>query len=314
MNKKSLVSIIIPVYNREATLPRLFSSLKSIQYRPIEIIFVDNKSNDQSFILCKEFAKEQDVDFIIKTYTEQKQGACSCRNHGLKKSTGEYVYFFDSDDEISPEYITEMMNLVKQNTDMVCCPSCMFFPNGNSKKRDFYCSHRPSIQICTSFLATQGMFFRKSFLQKIGGWDERISRWNDWELGIRALIHSPNIQWTEKGYHKIHQHKNSISGSSFTHDYHSLKQCILIVEENLLKSQIPVRELNACKKALSGRAYILAANLYKEKENSNHQDAYILANRISQPLPFFHICAYLIYIYAKLGGRGAWKLFLTFIR
>jgi aminopeptidase-like protein len=217
---------------------------------------------------------------------------------------------------MSPDFCEEINNYISNNTkyDLIAFRTNIVLPNGKKYKRKSYFTTSVEDQIILSTLSTQSCIFEKRFFEKIGKWDESLPCWNDWELGIRALIHSPNIQWTEKGYHKIHQHKNSISGSSFTHDYHSLKQCILIVEENLLKSQIPVRELNACKKALSGRAYILAANLYKEKENSNHQDAYILANRISQPLPFFHICAYFIYIYAKLGGRGAWKLFLTFIR
>lgn len=92
------VSVIIPAYNRGHLIGETIKSVLGSTYEDIEVIVVDSGSTDNT----KEVLKGLDVK---KCYRKQKHSAASNRNYGLKKATGKYVLFLDSDDLISSHYI-----------------------------------------------------------------------------------------------------------------------------------------------------------------------------------------------------------------
>lgn len=95
-----MVSVIIPVFNRQHTLERLFASLRKVTYRPVEFIFVDNGSSDASKMLCEKFCKESseilspDESLHAVTLHCPTLGACAARNAGLDYAHGTYCCFF----------------------------------------------------------------------------------------------------------------------------------------------------------------------------------------------------------------------------
>lgn len=110
MKTQKLVSIIVPVYNRAHTLPRLFASLQAQLYHPLEIVLVDNNSTDTSLEICQAFAQANASDELsIQVTQENTPGAAAARNKGLSIAKGEFVSFFDSDDEMSPDFISSML-------------------------------------------------------------------------------------------------------------------------------------------------------------------------------------------------------------
>ena len=94
---EELVSVIVPVYNIEDCLKRCVDSIRSQDYRNLEILLVDDGSTDQSGILCDRMAKEDDR---IRVFHKENGGSSSARNLGIKEAKGEWIGFVDSDDWI----------------------------------------------------------------------------------------------------------------------------------------------------------------------------------------------------------------------
>ena len=305
------VSIIIPVYNREDTLPRLFSSLLTIPYRPLEIVLVDNGSQDQSLARCREFQKahESKADRLNIVVGEEKQpGACAARNRGIVLSTGKYLYFFDSDDKISADFIGDLMPFFPRY-DVVCAPTVMSFPDGNTRKRDCIPTAHPYDHILSASLSTQSFIIKKSFLEEIGNWDENIRRWNDWELGVRILCHQPQLKWLpNKAYHTIYQHPQSISGNSFSKDFSRLAASLQKAEMDILHSTLEKKTQDRSLNALSGKYILLAAQIYKEGNKALARKVYQIG-RSKTHSRLFQTGALILYFLSKSRIPGIWRLF-----
>jgi len=117
--KKSLISIVVPVYGVEEYLERCVDSIINQTYKNIEIILVDDESPDNCGKLCDEFAKKDKRIIVIH---KKNGGLSDARNAGLEKSSGEYVCFVDSDDFVSELYVEKLLNgAIKNNADICAC-------------------------------------------------------------------------------------------------------------------------------------------------------------------------------------------------
>ncbi len=93
--KKSLVSIIVPVYKAERYLPRCIESILRQTYQNFELILVDDGSPDKCGEICDKYAQK---DNRIKVIRKENGGVSSARNYGIDIAQGEFIYFVDSDD------------------------------------------------------------------------------------------------------------------------------------------------------------------------------------------------------------------------
>ena len=110
------VSVIIPVYNVEKYLSECLDSVINQTLKDIEIICINDGSTDASGAILDEYAKK---DKRIKVFSQKNKGLSVTRNSGLQKSTGDLVYFLDSDDYISPYTLEYLINaLIKDNSDI----------------------------------------------------------------------------------------------------------------------------------------------------------------------------------------------------
>ncbi|MFR7519988.1 MAG: glycosyltransferase family 2 protein [Mediterraneibacter faecis] len=115
-NDKNLISVIIPLYNAEKYLKNCITSVVGQTYRNLEIILVDDGSNDNSLSICEKFALQ---DNRIKVFHQNNGGVASARNKGLSEASGEFIAWVDSDDSIEPEYIEKLYDAVKEyNADI----------------------------------------------------------------------------------------------------------------------------------------------------------------------------------------------------
>lgn len=120
------VSIIVPVYNVEKYIKRCLDSLVGQTLDDIEIIIVNDGSPDNSQNIIDEYVKKYPK--MIKSYIKENNGQGSARNLGIKKATGEYLGFVDSDDFIELDMFEKMYNLAKQtNSDIVTCNYKIFY-------------------------------------------------------------------------------------------------------------------------------------------------------------------------------------------
>lgn len=114
---EELVSIVIPVYNAGNKIIKTLEILISQDYRNIEIIIVDDGSNDNTGDRCRQFERQ---DNRVKYFYTENRGSGPARNFGIQKSSGKYIFFPDADDELDPNAISIMVEGMKaKDVDLV---------------------------------------------------------------------------------------------------------------------------------------------------------------------------------------------------
>lgn len=114
-NLRHMVSVIIPVYNGQLFIKDAYELLINQNLQDFEIIFVDNNSTDNSLVIIRDLIK---TDSRVFLYQESVQGAASARNTGLKYAQGEFIYFFDVDDELFDNAINALLEVLIANENL----------------------------------------------------------------------------------------------------------------------------------------------------------------------------------------------------
>lgn len=187
---KSLVSIVIPVYNRENTIKRAIDSVLCQTYSNIEVIVIDDCSTDNSVKILNEY-KDKRIKVICQ---KQHGGANKARNVGIAIARGEYIAFQDSDDEWLPDKLFLQIELMKVHSFMACyCPYYLHekevvFP----VPYDYVDLRKYQENLCEilsrhSVVGTSTLIIRRELLKLLGGYyfDECMLRWQDYEFIIR---------------------------------------------------------------------------------------------------------------------------------
>lgn len=107
-----LLSVIVPIYNGEKTLPDLIEPLLEIDNGNIEFILVDDGSKDSSYHIIKQYAEN---DQRIKPIHIENSGVSVARNTGIKNALGKYVYFCDCDDFIFTGTLAKIISILEEN-------------------------------------------------------------------------------------------------------------------------------------------------------------------------------------------------------
>ena len=114
-----LISVIVPVYNIEKYIRRCVESIIGQSYSNLQIILVDDGSDDESGKICDEIAKS---DERVEVFHKSNGGASDARNFGLEKAQGEYIAFVDGDDYIESDmYECLYKAIVESASDMASC-------------------------------------------------------------------------------------------------------------------------------------------------------------------------------------------------
>ena len=130
-SERGLVSVIIPCRDGERFLPATLESVARQEYRPIEVILVDDGSSDGSRAIMEEFRSRQGGGMTVKCLYLPRLGVHQARNEGTINSRGEFIQFLDSDDLLCPEKIREQVGVlnVHREADVVY---------GEGRKPDMY--------------------------------------------------------------------------------------------------------------------------------------------------------------------------------
>ena len=102
------VSVIVPIYKSEKYLPGCVSSIITQSFKDLEIILVDDGSQDKCPQICDSYAKQ---DKRIKVIHQKNKGQSAARNAGIDSATGDYLFFVDSDDRLHPKAIEILMTI-----------------------------------------------------------------------------------------------------------------------------------------------------------------------------------------------------------
>lgn len=126
MENRGLISVIIPVYNVEKYLRECVDSVLHQTYQNFEIILVDDGSTDGSSAICDEYAVR---DCRVTVVHQNNAGLSIARNNGLGLSTGEYVYFLDSDDWIVQDCLEKLIMSAERHCAQVVFFDALSFEN-----------------------------------------------------------------------------------------------------------------------------------------------------------------------------------------
>jgi len=124
---KMKVSVIVPVYNVEKYIDKCLDSLANQTLDELEVIIVNDGTKDNSEAIIKKYtSKYKNMKYFIK----ENGGLSDARNYGLKKASGEYIAFLDSDDYVTYDMYEKMYNKAKYgNFDMVVCDLNYVYPD-----------------------------------------------------------------------------------------------------------------------------------------------------------------------------------------
>jgi glycosyltransferase involved in cell wall biosynthesis len=177
MNKKDerpLVSVVVPVYNVEKYLPECVDSIISQSYANLEIILVDDGSPDNCPALCDEYAEK---DKRVQVIHKKNGGLSDARNAGIKKATGKYICFIDSDDYVAKTFIEKLYEaLDKNNANMSVCGYKCVYSDGTMKiderpkeavlgEDDYWLKVNPDM--FTTFVVAWNKLYKKEIFAKI---------------------------------------------------------------------------------------------------------------------------------------------------
>ena len=316
---QQLVSIIVPVFNRAHTLSRLFASLLAQQHRPLEIILVDNNSTDTSLSVCQEFAQANaSEEFAVHVVQESTPGAAAARNCGLHRASGEWVSFFDSDDEMSPDFISSMLAALCKcpTADFAVARTRMVFEDGTEQVRGGLEGLTLPSHILSAALSTQSFLARTAFMKRIGGWCAELRFWDDYELGIRMLQHSSEFIKVNRTFHRIYQHDDSLTGPSLSATLPSIQTALPRIIQQILTPKTGVVTSNS-RTALYYRLCILAGKLKAERNSPGTLWLETHAQQVAKDCKLSALTRTLgwaLQTYTANGGRGAWRIAIMLLR
>lgn len=189
-----LVSVIIPTYNRAASIVPAVESVLAQTYPEIEVIVVDDGSTDDTARVL-----ESHLDRIV-FIRQSNAGPSAARNTGIRASKGEIVAFLDSDDLWLPDKIARQVALIEAGGPDTCCCVCNAAVKGAPGQRDYTSFAvagldpewdeclwvNPGEVLATRFLLfNQVVAIRRSALAKVGVFNEKLRLLEDYELAIR---------------------------------------------------------------------------------------------------------------------------------
>lgn len=109
------ISIIIPVYNSAVTISRCLDSIIASGEREYEIILINDGSTDSTYSILEDYNKKYEN---LKVYHIENSGVSAARNLGIKYAQGEYISFVDSDDYVSENYVSTILEHIKSDKDI----------------------------------------------------------------------------------------------------------------------------------------------------------------------------------------------------
>lgn len=124
-----LISVIVPVFNCKKTVSKCLTSILSQTYQNIEVIVVDDGSDDGSEKVCEIISQ---TDSRIKLIHKKNQGVSIARNIGLTYSSGQYVCFVDSDDWLPPQAIELLYNQINRYNADICVGKVLSIESGRN--------------------------------------------------------------------------------------------------------------------------------------------------------------------------------------
>jgi len=198
-----MISVIIPVYNAEATLGETLDSVLTQDGVDLEMIAVNDASSDGSGLLLEKVSRDPRVRVLS---LKENLGQSAALNRGIASARGDFIKFLDADDLLSSGHLAAQLASLEGTTrHLSACRWASFrdaidgaLPREEHIARDY---NQPRDWVLDSLEHDEGMMpgwrwlIPRAVLEDAGGWDERLSLNNDFEFSIRLLDHAEGVRY-----------------------------------------------------------------------------------------------------------------------
>jgi len=199
--RSPLVSVVLPTFNRASTLVPAVRSVLSQTFRDLEIVIVDDGSEDDT----AEVVRRLEDPRIRYLAHGNNRGASAARNSGIARCRGSFVAFQDSDDEWLPDKLESQLARLDSSTPRKAGAYCAYarvFPDGREQRFPGRTPpsgpgelHRALLR--RNFIGTPTLLLERGCIERAGGFDGRLPRFQDWELLIR-LTRSNELAYVDR--------------------------------------------------------------------------------------------------------------------
>lgn len=182
-NLTELVSIIMPAYNREDTIPAAIASVLAQTHVHFELIVVDDGSSDGTADVVKSFDDKR-IRFIEGP---GRSGVSEARNIGLRAAKGDLIAYLDSDNTWQPEYLTAMIAALHQTPHAQAAYSGQYLYRGTHAEPFAirFASFNKSLLENRNYIDLNCFMHSKHVFKKTGMFDSRLKRFVDWDLILK---------------------------------------------------------------------------------------------------------------------------------
>lgn len=292
--RQARMTVVIPVYNRAERVMSTLRSLEAQTLRPLDIVLVDNNSNDDTAVTLSRWQSQVVTDdFRVKIVCEKTPGAAAARNRGLDEVITPLTMFFDSDDLMTPGHCKRVVEAFESHpeADIIGWDCMTVFPDGSTRKVIFADRDLLWNDVFQGAMATQRYVARTVIFREAGGWNAGCMGWNDIELGLRILLRKPRVVKLggDITVNIIHT-ADSITGASFSAKSAVWEHTLDVMEESADRAgDIRLkRYLNFRRAILAGdyrregatdRSHRLMAEVMKKEKKPCYRMLYRLAVR-----------------------------------
>lgn len=196
-----LVSIIIPCHNAGRWLPESLASALGQEGPPSEVILVDDGSTDDSLAIARRHEANG-----LRILTQENRGQCAACNHGLREARGLFIKFFDADDLLSPGFVARQVAALHDRPGHLAYSEWARFhtdpAEAEFRTRPGWHDASPADWLVETWAEAQPMMqcaqflIPRELLERVGGWDERLSLINDFEFFARLITASAGVVFT----------------------------------------------------------------------------------------------------------------------
>lgn len=182
---ETVVSIIMPTYNRADIIHFAIDSVLSQTYPSWELLVVDDSSTDNTEEVVRAYCQTDSRIKYLKN--AHPKGVCGARNTGLEVCTGDFIAYLDSDNDWNENYLLLMTNVLKANGNYsaLYCAQAIFNASDKSHN-DFqyirFGAYNHSIIKNSNYIDMNCYMHRRTLYKKLGGFSEELTRFVDWEL------------------------------------------------------------------------------------------------------------------------------------
>jgi glycosyltransferase involved in cell wall biosynthesis len=227
MPKDSMVSVVIPTYNRAHFLERAVQSVLSQSHTGVEVVVIDDGSEDGTPQLLDRLEARHEAG-TLRCRRIEHGGVSMARNRGIALSRGEWISFLDSDDYWLPRKLERQLAYLSLNpgyrvchTDEVWIKNGLRINQGKKHRKWEGWFFEPSLQLC--LISPSSVMLHRSVLEEVGGFDESFPVVEDYELWLRVTARYPVGYLDEKLVVKTGGHTDQLSSSIEAIEKHRLR-------------------------------------------------------------------------------------------